>query len=109
MSLEEYMKSKNKEQMSGHTFRPSKKRKVGGKAKVNEVVTINIGLMKFVDDDLRPVWGKRLPINVPKTSNYHTILEKAIEKQKAFNRKFNTEKEHVLVYEDGSHAQFMPW
>ena len=108
MSLEEYMKSKTKEQMSGHTFRPSKKRKVGGKAEVNEVVTINIGLMKFVNDDLKPVWDKRLPINVPKTSNYHTILEKAIEKRKAFNRKFNTEKKHVLVYEDGSHTQLMP-
>jgi hypothetical protein len=106
MSLEEYMKSKSKEQISGHTFRPSKKRKVGDNA--NEMVTINIGLMKFVGDDLKPVWGKRLPIVVAKTSNYHTILEKAIEKQKAFNRKFDTAKEHVLVYEDGSHAQLMP-
>ena len=100
------MKSKSKEQISGHTFHPSKKRKVGDNA--NEMVTINIGLMKFVGDDLKPVWGKRLPIVVAKTSNYHTILEKAIEKQKAFNRKFDTDKEHVLVYEDGSHAQLMP-
>ena len=48
MSLEEYMKSKSKQQMSGHTFRQSKKRKVSDK---QETVTINIGLMEIVSDD----------------------------------------------------------
>ena len=105
MSLEEYMKSKSKQQMSGHTFRQSKKRKVSDK---QETVTINIGLMKIVSDDLKPVWGRRLPIVVAKNSNYRSILEKAVEKYKAFDRKFDAEQEHVLVYEDGSHAQLMP-
>lgn len=106
MTLEEYQQRKSKEQISGHAFRPKKKRKVGDNK--DEMVTINIGMMKMVDDDLKPVWGKRLPVVVSKTSNYRSILEKAVEKYKAFNRKFDASKEHVLVYEDGSHAQLMP-
>lgn len=64
--------------------------------------------MRINGNDLKPVWGKRLPIVVPKNSNYHSILEKAVEKYKAFNRKFDAEQQHVLVYEDGSDAQLMP-
>jgi len=54
------------------------------KVKVSELVTINIGLKKLVDDDLKSVWGKRLPISVPKSANYKLILEKGIAKYKAF-------------------------
>ena len=56
-TLEEYMQSKCKEKISGHTFRPKKKQKVGDNS--DEKVTINIGLMKIVDDDLKPIWGKK--------------------------------------------------
>ena len=50
------MQSKCKEQLSGHTFRPKKKQKVGDNS--GEKVTINIGLMNIVDDDLKPIWVK---------------------------------------------------
>ena len=56
-TLEEYMQSKCKEKISGHTFRPKKKQKVGDNS--DEKVTINIGLMKIVDDDLKPIWGRK--------------------------------------------------
>ncbi|XP_046843340.1 uncharacterized protein LOC124437408 [Xenia sp. Carnegie-2017] len=64
--------------------------------------------MKIVGNELKAVWGKKLPVVVPKTSNYRSILDKAVEKYKAFDRKFDDTQEHILVYEDGSHAQLMP-
>lgn len=100
------MQRKSKEQISGHTFRPKKKQKVNDNSDQN--VTINIGLMKIVGNELKAVWGKKLPVVVPKTSNYRSILDKAVEKYKAFDRKFDDTQEHILVYEDGSHAQLMP-
>ena len=71
------MQCKSKEQSSGHTFCP-KKKKVSDKSDQN--VTINIGLMKIVGDELKAVWGKNLPVVIPKTSNYQSILDKAVKK-----------------------------
>jgi len=40
-------------------------------------VTINIGLKRFDDEDLKTVRGKRRPIAVPANATYATILEKS--------------------------------
>ncbi len=102
MSFEAFHKSKtsNKSESQG----PSKK-----KAKVQDQnVTINIGMKRLVDEALKNVHGKRLPLTISKDSNYAHILEKAVPKFKAFDRNFNHEVEYVLLYDDGQCAQFMP-
>ena len=75
-SFKEYMVCKTKQQQSGSKFRPKKKVKVNPE----ENVTINIGLMRNTGNDLKPIWGKRLPIQVPKSAGYARIMSKGIEK-----------------------------
>ena len=57
---------------------------------------------------LKTMWGKRLPVTVPKNGTYAVILDKAVNKWQAFDRNFSNEEEHVLLSDDGRHAQFMP-
>ena len=71
-------------------------------------MTIFIGMKQLVAEDLKTVTGKKLPICVPKTASYAIILEKAKEKYKAIDRKFEYKDSYMLLYEDGSAAQFMP-
>ena len=105
MSFESYVtaKSSEKSEKQASEFRTKKK---APKENDNMEVTINIGLKRFDDEDLKTVRGKHLPIAVPANATYATILEKA--KWKAFDRRFETAKEYVLVFEDGTHALFMP-
>ena len=89
----------------------TKKRKVDGRKGGegdDEVVTINFGLMERKDDQLKKVWGKRLPIKIQKCSTYANILETAIHKWSAYYSNFMQNKEYVLLYEDGNRARFMP-
>lgn len=106
MSFQSFLREKTSRHLdSGHSHSGSKKKK----AKAEESnVTINIGMKHFVHNSLKTVWGKRLPITVNKSSSYVTVLETAKTKWKAFNRNFDSNEEHVLLYEDGSSAQFMP-
>ena len=59
-------------------------------------------------EELKTVRGKRLPICVSQSANYHAIREKAISKWCAFGRSFDSTKSYVLLLEDGSEARFMP-
>ena len=62
------------------------------------MVTINIGLMRFNGNDLKPIWGKQLPIQVPKAAGCAKILSKGIEKWQAFDRKFDHEEDYFVLY-----------
>ena len=107
MSFESFVtaKSSEKSEKQASDFRSKKK---ASKKDENTEVIINIGLKRFDDDDLKTVRGKRLPIAVPANATYATILEKAVAKWKAFDRRFETATEYVLLYEDGTQALFMP-
>ena len=67
------------------------KRKLPKKMTMSKV-TIYIGVKRFDEEDLKPYRGKHLPIAVPTNATYATILEKAIAKWKAFDRRFDTTK-----------------
>ncbi len=106
MSFDDFVKEKTSKRNCTFGFEATKKKK---KAKnKNPDVTINIGQKKFVDDDFKTIWGKTLPVSVPRNAPYALILERAVEKWTAFDRKFNSEDSYALVYDDGSHAQFLP-
>ena len=70
--------------------------------------TIKIGPLRFNGNDLKPIWGKRFPIQVPKSAGYAKLLSKGIEKWQAFDRKFGHEEDYFLLFEDGSHAISLP-
>ena len=105
MSFDDFVKDKTAKRNSTGRFEATKKKKAKSK---NPDVTINIGQKKFVDGDFKTIWGKRLPISVPRNATYALILERAVEKWTAFDRKLNSEDSYALVYDDGSHAQFLP-
>ena len=94
MSFEKYMKVKSTEQREGSTFW-AKQPKV--KDQANEEVTISIGIKRLELDDLKVVWGKRLPVCIPKTTTYAVILRRAVEKWSAFDRKFDNCVNYVLL------------
>ena len=71
-------------------------------------MTINVSIKTLVDGKLKIVRGKRLPIRVPTSATYPLLLERAVQKLSAFDRAFDTNKKHVLLYEDNSHARFLP-
>lgn len=105
MSFDDFVKDKTSKRNCTFGFEATKKKK--GKS-TNPDVTINIGQKKFVDGDFKNIWGKKLPVSVPRNATYALILERAVEKWTAFDRKFNSEDSYALVYDDGSHAQFLP-
>ena len=105
MSFDDFVKDKTSKRNCTFGFEATKKKK--GKS-TNPDVTINIGQKKFVDGDFKSIWGKKLPVSVPRNATYALILERAVEKWTAFDRKFNSEDSYALVYDDGSHAQFLP-
>ena len=82
------------EERRGH-FKQSKKAK-----QVRCEATINVALMEYAGDVLKPVRGSSLPLKVEVSSNYNDVKDAAIKKRKAFDRTFNAERGYVLAYQD---------
>ena len=99
MSLSQFIIEKTKKNRGAKP--PAKK------LKVEESVMIWIGLMEF-KDQMKPVWGKRLPIEVPKAAGYPEILEKAVEKWSRNDRNFDSKANYIVLYSDGQHALMLP-
>ena len=105
MSLESFTKAKASQQQSGCTFRSKKKSKSD---EAEKEVVINIGLKQLCEEEIKIIRGKRLPLSVPQSATYKLILEKAVKKWKAFDRRFDASKGYVLLFDDDTDAQFMP-
>ena len=71
-------------------------------------VTINVGIMKNVNLNLKPVRGKKLPLKVKTTINYDDLKKRAIEKHSHHDQSFCGLEEYVLLYPDGKEALFLP-
>ena len=70
-------------------------------------VTINVGIMKSVNLNLKPVRGKKLPLEVKTTINYDDFKKNAIEKHSRHNQSFCGLKKYVLLYSDGNEVLFL--
>ena len=103
--------SKKSGERRGH-FKP-KTRKLSSAMAVKEA-TINIGLMEYVAEEegdvLNPVRGSSLPLKVKTNAGYDEILEAALKKREAFDRKFchTMHRGYVLAYPDSRIAKKMP-
>ena len=106
MTLGDFIKDKTCKRNCSSEFQTKKNKKA--KTITHPDVTINIGQKKFVNGEIKTVWGKRLPISVSRKRTYAQILEKGVEKWTAFDHNFNGAENYVLLYQDGSCAQFMP-
>ena len=98
------MKAKSTERQSASSFHLKKK----STAKEEKMVSVNIGIKVMSSNGLKTVHGKRLPLLVPQQSTYAALLEKAVQKWSAYDKKFDGCKEYVLLYDDDRCAQFMP-
>ena len=87
LSFQEYRKRKEQERSSRFKSK-GKQAKVETKEKdkTPSEVTINIGLRKFRDDDLKFVRGSSLPLIVRPSIGAEELLKKAAEKIVKFNR-----------------------
>ena len=99
------MKKKKDERMS-HFKRKSKKLK----NEKDELVTINIGIMRYVEEEslLKPQRGKSLPIRLPKTADSDEVLKLAVAKQSLHNGNeivHNSVKSYKLLYPDGTEVK----
>ena len=105
-SFTEWLKDKRSDEF--RQTKQTKKRKINSKGRENndELVTINIGLMESKSNQLKKVWGKRLPIKIQKCSTYSSILETERLKWSAYYSNLMQDKEYVLLYKDGNQALF---
>ena len=72
-------------------------------------VTINVGIMKNVNLNLKPVRGKTLPLKVKPTINYDDLKKRATEKDSHHDQSFCSLKEYVLLYPDRTEELVSAW
>ena len=103
--LDTFMKKKKDERMS-HFKRKNKKLK----NEKDEPVTINIGIMRYVEEEsiLKPQRGKSLPIRLPKLADSEEVLKLAVAKQSLHNGNeivHSSVKSYKLLYPDGTEVK----
>ena len=115
LSLDAY-KFFKKEERASH-FKPKKTGSSSSstttQSKKNEhthkhMVSINIGLMKYIDQSFKPVRGKKLPLKVHQTIDYFSLERAAVEKHANHDQLFCGLEEYSLLYPDGKEAYFLP-
>ena len=99
------MKKKKDERMS-HFKRKNKKLK----NEKDETVTINIGIMRYVEEEsiVKPQRGNSLPIRLPKTADSEEVLKLAVAKQSLHNGNeivHSSVKSYKLLYPDGTEVK----
>ena len=104
--LDTFAKKKKNEQVS-HFKRKNKKLKNEN----DEPVTINIGIMRYVEEEsmLKPQQGKSLPIR-PKTADSEEVLKLAVAKQFLHNGNetvYSSVNSYKLLYPDGTEVKRM--
>ena len=109
LSLDAY-KFFKKEERASH-FKP-KKTGSSSSSKTTQskkhMVSINIGLMKYIDQSFKPVRGKKLPLKVHETIDYFSLKRAAVEKHANHDQLFCGLEEYSLLYPDGKEAYFLP-
>ena len=84
MTLDDFIKEKTSKRSCNSEFqiKRNKKTKTSEKTKVHADVIINIGQKKFVNGEIKTVWGKRLPISLCRNATYAQILKKVLKSGK---------------------------
>ena len=71
-------------------------------------VTINIGVMRYVNGTLKTCKGRNLPVSVPPTATRDTILTRAVQKRVNHNRNMARGIKYALLYLDGTEVDTLP-
>ena len=78
------------------------------KANENEHVSVNVGFIKFENDNLRKCRGRTMPVKVPITADRKTILERAVKKHASHYKDVHTGLEYTLLYPDNREIVHLP-
>ena len=78
------------------------------KAKMDEFVTITIGIGCLLCGVFKPVRGKSLPLKVKKHVSAQAILDKALKKRRSYDRTFRNDNAYKLCFPDGSEVSTLP-
>lgn len=106
LSFDEYRERKGKERRS--RFMPKKAKNEHGE-KLN-LVTIQIGLIRLKDGELKAVRGSNLPVKVLPTIGADELLKKGAEKMVKFNSDLNlcSPSSFTLLYPDRTEVKYLP-
>ena len=99
--FKKFVSQKSKERQT--TFNSKSK-----KAKMDEFVTITIGIGSPSCGVFKPVKGKSLPLKVRKHSSAQAILDEALKKRSSYDRTFRNDKTCKLCFPDGSEVSTLP-
>ena len=100
-SFKKFVSQKSKERQT--TFNSKSK-----KAKMDEFVTITIGIGCLLCGVFKPVRGKSLPLKVKKHVSAQAILDEALKKRSSYDRTFRNDKTYKLCFPDGSEVSTLP-
>ena len=100
-SFKKFVSEKSKERQT--TFNSKSK-----KAKMDEFVTITIGIGCLSCGVFKPVRGKSLPLKVKKHVSAEAILDEALKKRISYDRTFRNDKTYKLCFPDGSEVSTLP-
>ena len=104
ITFDEYRERKGQERRSRFGGKKSKKEK---SEKVNEV-TIQIGLIRLKDGELKVVRGSTLPLKVTPTIGAAELLQKGSEKMVKFNKDLSSGGGFTLLYPDRTEVENLP-
>ena len=78
------------------------------KPKMDEFVTITIGIGSASSGVFKPMRGKSLPLKVNKHASAQTVFDEALKKRSSYDRTFRTDKTYKLCFPDGSQVTTLP-
>ena len=100
-SFKKFLSQKSKETQT--TFNSKSK-----KAKMDEFVTITIGIGSLSCGVFKPMRGKSLPLKVVKHASAEAILDEALKKRSSYDRTFRNDKTYKVCFPDGSEVSTLP-
>lgn len=99
-TFKNFLSQKSKERQTA--FKSTKK------PKMDEFVTITIGIGSTLSGVFKPVRGKSLPLKVKKHASAQTVLDEALKKRSSYDRTFRNDKTYKLCFPDGSEVTTLP-
>ena len=103
MNFQEFLKRKTESRKEHFKFRPKSANKV------EKDVSINIGIMRYVNGTLKFCRGRNLPVTVPSSASRDDILTKAVTKHANHDKNLiGDDLRYTLLYPDGTEVKTLP-
>ena len=103
MNFQEFLKRKAESRKEHFKFRPKSAKKV------EKDVSINIGIMRYVNGTLKFCRGRNLPVTVPSSASRDDILTKAVTKHANHDKNLiRDDLRYTLLYPDGTEVKTLP-